>query len=303
MALVVAVAGCSLVKQAPTSGSGSSTAGAATPRAATFAEFDLSRHETWTKLDSPDRPAAGSAATASKATPEGFVAPPPGQGKQRYAAQTIAWADCPEQRGVECASVIVPLDWDEPDGQAITLAMARKRGSGDHVGTLFVNPGGPGGSGRSMAASFDLSPYPGHDVIGWDPRGSGGSTPVVCGDQAQTDAYNAADPTPANAGQLNALKAASQAFAEQCRASSGVLLDHISTIDTARDLDYLRWLVSDEKLTFLGISYGTFIGATYAELYPQRVGRMVLDSAVNITDNQTVIQAMGFDASLADFAA
>lgn len=296
--LAVALASCSLVapRQSP---SPSSAAGSGSPKAATFAEFDLADHETWTKFDSPDRPVAKD---ESAATPKGFVDPPPGEGKQRYADRTIAWSECAEQKGVDCATVVVPLDWDDPDGQAITLSLARKRGSGTHQGTLFVNPGGPGGSGMSMAASFDLSPYPGMDVIGWDPRGSGRSTPVVCGTQEQTDAWNAADPTPANANQLAALKAASEAFAQQCRASSGSLLDHISTIDTARDLDYLRWLAGDDTLTYLGISYGTFIGATYAELYPQRVGRMVLDSAVNITDNESVIQAMGFDSSLKDFA-
>ncbi|MGJ6979821.1 alpha/beta hydrolase [Aestuariimicrobium soli] len=303
LALVVALvaAGCSLVDR-PHAGSAagssaSSAAGSTSPRPATFAEFNPARHETWTRLTSPDR-----VVTSSDATPEGFVDPPAGRGLQRYADQRIEWFDCPEQGGVQCASVTVPLDWDEPDGQAITLAMARKRGQGQHRATLFVNPGGPGGSGMSMAAGFDLSPYPGHDVIGWDPRGSGRSTPVVCGTPAQTDGWNAVDPTPTTPRQVEQLRAVSRAFATQCRASSGALLDHISTIDTARDLDYLRWLVGDERLSYLGISYGTFIGATYAELYPQRVGRMVLDSAVNITDNESVIQAMGFDASLDDFA-
>ena len=105
-----------------------------------FAEFDLSQHALFPDLGSPDRLTS----ITSNAKPEGFVDAPPGQGLQRYADQKITWKKC---GGGECAAVIVPLNWDEPDGQAITLKMLRQTGSGTHAGSLFVNPGGPGGSG------------------------------------------------------------------------------------------------------------------------------------------------------------
>lgn len=261
-----------------------------------FAGFDPAEHELFDQApDSPDRLTE----VESAATPQGFVGPPAGEGIQRYTDQQIAWQAC---QGGECARVVVPLDWDEPDGQAITLAVFRKRATGTHRGSLFVNPGGPGASGLAMARGFDGTPFPGRDIVGWDPRGSGESTPVRCGTTQQTDALNALDQSPDAEAEWQALVAGQQEYARQCRQASGRLLDHISTLDTVRDLDYLRHLVSDPKLTYLGISYGTWIGALYAELYPARTGALVLDSAVNITEDESVIQAMGFDLALGEFA-
>lgn len=260
------------------------------------ASFDATKHDRFTDLTSPDRQTPA----ASTARPQGFTSPPPGSGMDRYLGRTIAWKSC---GSFQCATVVVPLDWDHPDGQAITLALKRRPATASRTGTLFLNPGGPGGSGREMLDNFDASAFPHDDVIGWDPRGTGGSTPVVCGTASQTDAYLGLDASPTTTAGWNALVTGVKAFAQQCRAGSGVLLDHISTIDTARDLDYLRHLVGDRKLTYLGVSYGTFLGAVYAELYPSRVGRLVLDSAVNITENDTVSQAMGFDRAFRAFAA
>ncbi|WP_203568915.1 alpha/beta hydrolase [Aestuariimicrobium ganziense] len=261
-----------------------------------FSGFDLSKHTLFKDVPtSPDRQTS----VTSDAKPEGFVSPPPGQGIQRYADQKLNWTAC---QGGECASVAVPLDWDDPDGQAITIKLFRKKATGQRKGSLFVNPGGPGGSGIGMARGFDGSPFPGFDVVGWDPRGSGESTPVKCGTTAQTDALNALDQSPDDEAEWKAIIKGNQDFAKQCREASGRLLDHISTLDNVRDLDYLRHLVGDAKLTYLGISYGTFVGSLYAELYPQRTGALVLDSAVNITENDSVFQAMGFDLALNEFA-
>lgn len=260
-----------------------------------FAGFNLAKHQVSTKYTSPDRMTD----VTSDAKPEGFANPPKGQGIQRYANQKIQWRACGNN---QCGTVLVPLDWDDPDGQAITLKMLKKEGTGTHKGTLFVNPGGPGGSGQDMASSFDAKAFPGFDVIGWDPRGSGDSTLVKCASDAEMDKFNAVDLSPSDEGEWNAMINSAKAFAKSCRENSGPLLDHISTIDNVRDLDYLRHLVGDEKLTYLGISYGTFVGSVYAELYPQRVGRLVLDSAVNITENESVIQAMGFDLAFKNFA-
>ncbi|GAA1391974.1 alpha/beta hydrolase [Luteococcus peritonei] len=259
------------------------------------AGFDPAAHKTIQRWTSPDR-----TTVASEAQPEGFAAPPPGQGRQRYLDQKIDWKNCD---AAQCAKVLVPLDWDHPDGPAITLSLKRKPAtSGKAAATLFINPGGPGGSGTEMVDTFANNNFEDHDVLGWDPRGSGESTPVQCGTPAETDAYLATDNSPDDKAEWEALVKANKDFAAQCRKASGALLDHISTIDNVRDLDYLRELVGDKKLDYLGISYGTFIGAMYAEMYPQRTGRLVLDSAVNITEDDSVIQAMGFDLALKNYA-
>lgn len=259
------------------------------------ASFDPAAHAVFTDHRSPDRQRP----TATRARPSGFADPPLGSGAGRYLHERIAWTACGK---FSCGSVRVPLDWDRPDGPAITLRMKKAAATGKHLGTMFINPGGPGSSGQDMLSDFDVSKFPGYDVIGWDPRGSGASTPVRCGTDAQTDAYFGLDSSPDDQKEWSELEAGTKAFTQQCRAASGPLLDHISTIDTARDLDLLRYLVGDSRLNYLGISYGTFIGATYAEMYPGRVGRMVLDSAVNITDDQSVTQTMGFDKAFRSFA-
>lgn len=267
------------------------------PNDVPVASYDKSKHAVWPNAPTaPDR-----RQVASSATPEGFANPPAGQGMDRYLNQRITWTDC--QGGMQCGTVLVPLDWDQVDGQAITLKMKKRPASGDKQGTMFINPGGPGGSGQDYVDGFDASGFPGYDIIGWDTRGAGASTPVVCASNEQMDKYNAADISPDDDQEFNALGNAQKEFADWCREKSGGLLDHISTIDTVRDLDYLRHLVGDQHLTYLGVSYGTFIGSVYAELYPKRAGRLVLDSAVNITDKETVIQAMGFDLALKEFGA
>ncbi|MEL4503648.1 alpha/beta hydrolase [Luteococcus sp. H138] len=262
--------------------------------AADVAGFDPDAHQKQSKYTSPDR-----TTMTSNARPEGFAEPPAGSGRQRYLDQKLGWKDCD---GYQCASVLVPLDWDRPDGQAITLKVKKRPTQGKRTGTMFINPGGPGGSGEEMVDGFDADSFPGHDVIGWDPRGSGESTPVVCGSNQQTDAYLASDSSPDDEAEWGLAEKANKDFAAQCRERSGALLDHISTIDNVRDLDFLRHLAGEDKLDYLGVSYGTYIGSMYAELYPQRVGRMVLDSAVNITTDESVIQSMGFDLALNDYA-
>lgn len=263
--------------------------------ASDVAGFDVSAHALRKTSDtSPDR-----SRISSSTLPDGFTTPPPGKGRQRYLDQKITWKAC---GSYQCGTVLVPLDWDHPDGQAITLRMKKAPAAKQHTATLFVNPGGPGGSGQDLVDSMNPSDFPGHDVIGWDPRGSGESTPVHCGTNAQIDQLLAVDQSPDDAAEWTADIDASRTLAKQCRDNSGVLLDHVSTIDNVRDLDYLRHLVGDKKLDYLGISYGTFIGATYAELYPARTGRMILDSAVNITDDDSVVQSMGFDLALKNFA-
>ncbi len=236
-------------------------------------------------------------------TPKGFAAAPAGVGLAGYAAQKIAWAGCGDETTDRCARVLAPLDYAEPDAQAITLSLRKRLATKKPViGTLFINPGGPGGSGMDLVTAFDTRGLERFDVVGWDPRGSGQSTPVTCYGSKQTDALNNLDASPDTAKERAALLAGYAAFGKSCWEHSGVLLDHISTADTVRDLDLLRTLVGDDKLFYLGYSYGTQIGATYADMFPQTTGRLVLDSAVDITGSEDAVQAAGFDLALGNFA-
>ena len=233
--------------------------------------------------------------------PAGFIAPPPGQGLQRYLGQKIRWTDC--GKGLKCAAVLAPLDYAEPDREAITLAVAKRPASaGPAAGSLFINPGGPGGSGTEYVGYFEVKGLERFDVVGWDPRGTGSSTPVKCANGKAMDAYTSIDISPDDAKEEQALIDAQIDFGRGCLKRSGELLEHISTTETVRDLDLLRHLVGDQKLTYFGSSYGTKIGALYAQLYPATVGRLVLDGAVNITDSKDVSQLDGFERALGNFA-
>lgn len=232
--------------------------------------------------------------------PVGFVDPPAGSGMKRYLDQTVEWQACGQY---ECAKVRVPLDYSQPDGQAITLAMKRKKATvSPRIGTLFINPGGPGASGQGYVDGFRSTGLERFDIVGWDPRGSGESTPVKCFGLAETDALVGLDASPDDSAENRALIEGAKKYAQSCLRYSGALLAHVSSQDTARDLDLLRQVVGDQQLYYTGVSYGTMIGATYAHLFPGRVGRMVLDGAVNITDDESVIQAMGFDKAFSEFA-
>lgn len=218
-----------------------------------------------------------------------------------YLAQKLTWTDC--KQGTECATVLAPLDYADPSAKALTLSLRRKPATkSPKLGTLFINPGGPGGSGKELVPRFETKGLEQYDIIGWDPRGVGDSTPVQCYGSAEAEAFTKVDSTPDDAAERTALIQATYDFAESCWEHSGTLLEHISTVETVRDLDLLRRLVGDDELHYLGYSYGTLIGSYYAELFPHSVGRMVLDSAVDITDDPDTIQAMGFDLAFGNFA-
>lgn len=272
--------------------------GTGSSAAPTAAEFTLpAPGAVYHEGTSPDRPTL----EVSNVRPPGFVRPPAGHGYQRYLDQKLTWWDC---EGLRCATFSAPLDWHDPDGQAITIAMRMSPASAaQRSGVLFINPGGPGASAQDYVSGFQTAGLEGFDIIGLDSRGSGASTPVVCGTGAQTDVYYDADSTPDDQAERDALIDAQRDFNNQCRQHSGPLLDHISSIETIYDYDLARQLLGEQKLNFYGVSYGTFLGAVYAELYPQHVARMVLDSAVNLTPSTDVIQAQGFDLSLRNFAA
>jgi pimeloyl-ACP methyl ester carboxylesterase len=237
-----------------------------------------------------------------KVTPAGFTKPPPGTGLARYARQHLEWQPC--GHGFWCSTMLVPLDYADPDGTAITLAVAKRPAANSKkLGSLIINPGGPGGSGVGYVGYFNAAGLERYDIVGWDPRGVGLSTPVTCYGRTDLDRYLSMDSSPEDASEWQARIDEQMKFGQSCLRRSGALLEHISTMETVRDLDLLRGLVGDAKINYFGSSYGTKIGALYAELFPQRVGRIVLDGAVNINSKSKIDQIDGFERALHHFAA
>ncbi len=221
--------------------------------------------------------------------------------------QTVKWSDCGE---LECATIEVPLDWSTPDGATIGIAVNRRLANdqGNRVGSLLINPGGPGGSGKELLEYFE--PTAGaklldhYDVIGFDPRGIGESAPINCGDGNALDEYYVEDFVILEQKDLDRALERNDAFAKGCRANSGSIIQNVDTVSVARDMDVIRAVLGDDHLNFLGYSYGTQLGATYAEIYPDKVGRLVLDGAVDISlssEDQSITQAAGFENALKNF--
>jgi pimeloyl-ACP methyl ester carboxylesterase len=233
--------------------------------------------------------------------PDGFTKPPPGIGLARYERQRLEWKQCGQE--FSCTTMLAPLDYADPDGTAITLSVAKRPATSTRrLGSLIINPGGPGGSGVGYVGSFNAAGLESYDIVGWDPRGVGRSTPVTCFGRDELDRYFAMDNSPDDPGELHARIDAQIEFGQSCLRESGALLEHISTMETVRDLDLLRRLLGDSKINYFGSSYGTRIGAIYAELFPQRVGRMVLDGAVDINSKSKINQVDGFERALRHFA-
>lgn len=219
-----------------------------------------------------------------------------------YFTQDVTWEDCLD--GLECADINVPIDWEDEDSTSVIIAMAKQPAlGGDAQGTIFANPGGPGGSGIEFvqyAVSDDLAES--FDVIAWDPRGVGASTPVECftSDDDKDDAlYGTFDDPYFSEGWIDELEDETAEYAAACDENTGPLLGKLDTVSTAHDLELMRYLVNgDAPLDYLGYSYGTFIGATYAELFPENVGKFVLDGAVDPTldaFDTLVVQMEGFE--------
>lgn len=215
----------------------------------------------------------------------------------------LAWEPCGD---AECARLEVPLDPDRPGGRKIELALARHRASGERVGSLLTNPGGPGAEALWLATEAELV-FPDDvlahfDVVAWDPRGVGKSTPVDCLDDFGP--FWEADRSPDDAAEERRVEHVSGALAEGCEERSGDLLPYLSTWATVADMDRIRQALGDERLTYLGFSYGTLLGARYAERYPDRVRALVLDGAIDPSlapEEATREQALGFEASLDAF--
>ncbi|MGH9018705.1 MAG: alpha/beta fold hydrolase, partial [Acidimicrobiales bacterium] len=236
------------------------------------------------------------------------------------AVPPIAWTPCGND--LQCGSVTVPVNYSRPQGATLKIAVERRPASipSERIGSLVINPGGPGTSGiddlpneLSVLTPQLLDRF---DIVSFDPRGVERSDPVECGPSPAPAAPGATtttapgppapltDPVPTTAAARAAALAQDKAYAAACEKYSGALLRYVGTVDVARDLDRIRAALGDATLTFMGHSYGTLIGAEYAALYPTRVRAMVLDGAIDPalgTEQMVIDQAKGFESVLDDF--
>ncbi|MGX7825064.1 alpha/beta hydrolase [Actinokineospora sp. 24-640] len=251
----------------------------------------------------------------------GPVGPVP-SGLETFYAQPLTWQDCRplihddmsratfSDRAARCAMLTVPLDYAKPDARTIRVGVLRIPASGERVGSVVVNPGGPGVSG--MAAAVSMAPRftrtalgESYDLVGFDPRGIGVSEPQIrCLTAAETDA----DRLEPDEDTVAEVEAENKDFAAKCAQRSGgdEVLANVGTRDVVRDMDILRSALGEEKLTYLGYSYGTRIGTAYAEAFTANVRAMILDGAVDPLEDpaqQSIGQAKGFDKALDEFFA
>lgn len=221
----------------------------------------------------------------------------------------IEWSECEGTDLVECGTLTVPRDYDDPYGPTFDLPVVRRPAADPsaRIGSIVFNPGGPGGSGAQFAALAWLIVPPvlrdRFDLVGFDPRGEAASTPVIaCLDDPTP--FVALDPTPDSGAEREAILRESKALAEGCAERSGDLLRFIGTNSIVRDMDQLREALGEEKLTYVGFSYGTFLGAIYADTFPERTRALVLDAVVDpaLTAEQMIYgQALGFEGELSAF--
>ncbi|MGC5225276.1 alpha/beta hydrolase [Micromonospora sp. DT81.3] len=214
----------------------------------------------------------------------------------------IDWTSC--GTGLECASVPVPLDWSDPDGEQITLAVIRYPASkpDEKIGTMFLNPGGPGQTGvgfvRDAGDDLDLMGSGRFDLIGWDARGTHASSPMHCFDSdADEAAFWEGVTIPSSDAEAEAYVDRMRDLAQRCGEVMGPLLSNISTADTARDMDHIRELLGEDKITYMGLSYGTLIGQFYANMFPEHVRAMLLDGVVGPVDYVKAAEARALQGS------
>jgi pimeloyl-ACP methyl ester carboxylesterase len=227
----------------------------------------------------------------------------------KYENQKLDWSTC--YKIFECTDLRVPVDYADLTVGTFKLAVLRYKAQdqSERIGSLIVNPGGPGGSGVDYAYNaeyvFDPDVLDRYDIVGFDPRGVNRSAPIECLNDEETDASYASDAKPDSQEELDKALADSKDFIDKCQ-SANKYLTHYSTAETARDMNILRAALGDKKLNFFGKSYGTYLGTLYAQFFPDKVGRMVLDGAldpnISVLD-QNISQAVGFDKALDAFLA
>jgi pimeloyl-ACP methyl ester carboxylesterase len=241
-----------------------------------------------------------------------FVAPKPSTagapaGLTTFYHQHVSWHDC---KSGKCATIKVPIDYDKPDGATTELAVkVIPSTSGKATHSMFVNPGGPGGSAidyaDTMKSQFGKAVRAKYDIVGVDPRGVGKSSPLKCLSDKQFDTFTAADPDPDNPAEIKQFRHLTTELGTACKEHSGELAAHVSTEEAARDMDVVRALLGRKKMDWFGASYGTQLGATYAQLFPKKVDRMVLDGAVDpslgVVDS-SLGQTTGFERAVEAYA-
>ena len=225
-----------------------------------------------------------------------------------YYAQEIDWKSC--RQDFQCATLAVPIDYTKLSTGTFEIALlkyeARTR---KKLGSLIVNPGGPGGSGvdYAYAAEYIFSPaiLDRYDIVGFDPRGVSRSAPIRCLTDKEFDANNNSDSKPDDDAEFQQILQDTKKYVGKCKDKNKYLASY-STANVARDLDILREAVGDKQLNYMGKSYGTYLGTLYAHFFPEKVGRVVLDGAVDPSISnfqQTLTQAVGFDQAFTSFAA
>ncbi|KUI03043.1 hydrolase [Mycobacterium sp. IS-3022] len=238
--------------------------------------------------------------------------PAPGTPIEWRACQTEKTDESRVPAGAECGMLSVPVDYDKPDGDVARIAMIRFKATGDKIGSLIINPGGPGESGveaaASLVGSLPESVRQRFDLVGFDPRGVANSTPALwCNSDADNDRLRAEPQVDYSPEGVAEIEKETKAFVQRCVDKMGEeFLANVGTVDVAKDLEAMREALGDEKLTYLGYSYGTRIGATYAENYPDKVRAMVLDGAVDPNADPieaNVRQAAAFQTAFNDYAA
>ena len=262
--------------------------------------------------------APASSASASRAAPSpqasapiaGPSGPPPTT-LAGYYAQKLHWQAC--NKGFQCARLLVPFDYRRPAWRRFSLPVIRLAATDParRIGSLVVNPGGPGGSGISyalQARSEIAAPVRARfDIVGFDPRGVGASEPAIhCLTGPQLDTYFSTNENLTGASHLAPVIAEAKQFARGCERESGSLLPWVGTPNAARDMDVLRAALGDAKLTYLGKSYGTYLGTWYAQLFPSHVRALVLDGAIDPGSSSlrmNIVQGQGFEVALRAFVA
>lgn len=258
--------------------------------------------------------AAGCAASKDE---QGQPLPAPPAGLEKFYSQTVNWGSCDDFGSAddrpapkaECARINVPVDYAKPDGATASLALARIPASGNRIGSLLLNPGGPGVSGLSISGIAGKTPLAERfDRVGFDPRGVGSSTPsIACLTPQQNDAERAELPTDNTPEGIAKAEDENRQFVGHCVERTGTeFLSHVGTREVVQDMDVIRAALGDPKLTYLGYSYGTKLGSAYAEKFPNNVRALVLDGAVDSSQDpvqESLRQAAGFQKAFDAYAA
>ncbi len=256
------------------------------------------------------RPAAPTTAPTTAAT---AATTAPGSTRASGGAPAVHWVRCTGSAGppgYQCATVAVPRDPADPGLGTIAMALDRHPATGSKIGSLLINPGGPGASGVDALPDIVSLMPPGllerFDIVGFDPPGVARTAPIICLGSAGLERYFHLDPEPTTAAGFDRIVAEDRTFAQGCEARSGAELPYVSTHDAAEDMDVVRRALGDARLSYLGLSYGTLLGATYAGLFPTHVRAMVLDGALDPALPvlpELDQQSAGLDAQLRQFFA